>query len=106
LIPAPIPVAAPAPPASRTQPPAPPPAAADAPLREAARRLESAFLAEMLGAAGLGRPPAGFGGGAGEEQFASFLREAQATEMVRRGGIGLSEALFEALKERARDAGA
>ncbi|WP_341353865.1 rod-binding protein [Haematobacter massiliensis] len=38
-----------------------------------------------------------FGGGVGEEQFASFLREAQAKQLVRAGGVGLSESLFSAL---------
>lgn len=68
-------------------------------LRGAATRLETAFLSEMLKAAGLGKPRASMGGGAGEEQFASFLREAQAEAITRRGGVGLSEILFNALKE-------
>lgn len=86
------------PPLSGAAPPRPDRGAS---LREAARTLESAFLAEMLKAAGVGRPCEAFGGGAGEDQFSSFLREAQAAEMVRAGGIGLAQALFEALKERA-----
>ncbi len=53
-------------------------------------KLESVFLAEMLKAAGVGKSPESFGGGAGEDQFASFLREAQAREMVRAGGLGLA----------------
>ncbi|MDH3264319.1 MAG: rod-binding protein [Paracoccaceae bacterium] len=73
----------------------------DAALRAAAEELESAFLAEMLKSAGVGRPRESFGGGAGEEQFSSFLRQAQAGAMVKAGGIGLAEVLFEALKERA-----
>lgn len=75
----------------------------DAQLRQAARALEASFLAEMLGHAGLGEMPEAFGGGAGEAQFASFLREAQAEQMVARGGIGLAERLFHALKGRADD---
>ena len=47
--------------------------------------------------------PESFGGGAGEQQFASYLRQAQADEMAKGGGIGLAEALFEAMKERFRD---
>ncbi|WP_424438664.1 rod-binding protein [Planktotalea sp.] len=54
------------------------------------QKLESVFLAEMLKAAGVGETPDAFGGGAGEDQFASFLREAQAREMVRAGGLGLA----------------
>ena len=73
----------------------------DAALREAAQKLEASFLAEMLKAAGVGEQIEGWGGGIGEEQFASFLRQAQAEEMARSGGIGLAESLFEALKERA-----
>ncbi|ALG88987.1 hypothetical protein TQ29_00960 [Actibacterium sp. EMB200-NS6] len=80
-------------------PPLPP--GRDAKLRAAAEQLEAGFLSEMLKSAGIGKVSGAFGGGAGEEQFASFLRQAQATEMVRAGGIGLAEHLFEALKERA-----
>jgi Rod binding domain-containing protein len=69
-------------------------------LREAAQKIEASFLAEMLKAAGVGKAAEAFGGGIGEEQFASFLRDAQAEEMVRAGGIGLAESLFQALKEK------
>ena len=74
--------------------------ASDAKLREAAQKLEATFLAEMLKSAGLGKPRDAYGGGIGEDQFGSFLRQAQADEMVKVGGIGLAESLFEALKER------
>ncbi|MCL4189803.1 MAG: rod-binding protein [Rhodobacteraceae bacterium] len=68
-------------------------------LEAAARDLEAAFLAEMLSAAGLGRPVEGPGGGGiGEAQFASFLTEAQARAITGRGGLGLAEALFRALQ--------
>lgn len=77
-----------APPASRERPPDD--------LRDAATRLEAVFLAEMLKSAGLGASPAG---GVGEQQFASFLIEAQAREMARAGGIGLAETLFQALSK-------
>lgn len=75
----------------------------DMALRAAARDLEASFLAEMLKAAGLGEARSSFGGGVGEERFTSFLREAQAREMVKTGGIGLAESLFQALKERDDD---
>jgi Rod binding domain-containing protein len=69
-------------------------------LMEKARELEAAFLAEMLAHAGLGSmPDGGFGGGIGEEQFASFLRQEQAEQMVRHGGIGLAEHLFRAMTQ-------
>lgn len=75
----------------------------DAKLRQAARDLEASFLAEMLKSTGVGAAPGDFGGGAGEEHFSSFLREAQAREMAQAGGVGLAESLFEALKARAND---
>lgn len=70
-------------------------------LREAAIQLEATFLSEMLKSAGFGESRKSFGGGVGEDQFGSFIRDAQAREMAESGGIGLAEALFEALKERA-----
>ncbi len=82
----------------------PPPAivgfGSDAKLRAAAEKLEATFLAEMLKSAGLDAQDGAFGGGIGEEQFSSFLREAQAEEMVKAGGIGLAESLFNAMKAR------
>ena len=75
----------------------------DTALRKAAAELEVTFLAEMLQAAGLGETRVGFGGGAGEDQFASFLVRAQAEQMVKAGGIGLAEAIFDSLKERQDD---
>ena len=69
-------------------------------LQKAAQQLEATFLAEMLESAGLGAARGGFGGGAGEAQFASFLVQAQAEAMAEAGGIGLAETLFNALAER------
>lgn len=69
-------------------------------LRDAAKKLEATFLAQMLKSAGMGQSRDSFGGGAGEDQFASFLLDAQAQKMVEAGGIGLAEQLFNALKER------
>lgn len=73
----------------------------DTRLRDAAVKLESVFLAEMLKSAGFGKPRDSFGGGAGEDQFGSLLVRAQAEQMARAGGIGLAESLFEALKAQA-----
>jgi peptidoglycan hydrolase FlgJ len=70
---------------------------ARAALMTKARELETAFLSEMLAHSGLDASPDGFGGGAGEDQFSSFLRDEQAKLLVRRGGIGLAETLFKAL---------
>jgi len=75
----------------------------DAALRQTAQELEATFLAEMLKSAGLGETPSGFGGGAGEDQFASFLRLEQARAIVDAGGIGLAQSLFEAIKVRGDD---
>ncbi|MGP6088730.1 rod-binding protein [Antarctobacter jejuensis] len=85
------------------QPRLPVPQTQDQALREAAQELEANFLAEMLKSAGVGETPEGFGGGAGENQFASMLRLEQARQMAKRGGIGLAESLFHALKERMND---
>jgi peptidoglycan hydrolase FlgJ len=73
------------------------PPKADSPLMQKAKDLEASFLSEMLGYAGLGASEGAFGGGIGEEQFASFLRDAQAKQMVAHGGIGLAEQLFHAM---------
>ena len=82
-------------------PPPVAPAASEAELRAAAEAFEAQFLAEMLAHAGLGAPRRSFGGGAGEEAFASLLVREQARLMAERGGIGLAERLFEAMKEMA-----
>lgn len=78
----------------------PAPDSTDAPLRAAAQQIEATFLAEMLKSAGVGAGASSFGGGMGEDQFASFLRQAQASEMAKAGGLGLAESLFDALKLR------
>ncbi len=70
------------------------------PLRQAAQDLEASFIAEMLKSAGLGKSRESFGGGAGEDQFSTFMIRAQAEEMTKAGGIGLAESLYHALKER------
>ena len=54
------------------------------------QQLESVFLSEMLKAGGVGKTPETFGGGSGEDQFSSFLRDAQSREMARAGGLGLA----------------
>ncbi|MEK0165059.1 rod-binding protein [Phaeobacter sp. A36a-5a] len=69
------------------------------PLRKAAQELEATFLAEMLKSAGLGESRETMGGGAGEDQFSSFLVRAQAEQISKAGGIGLAESLYHALKE-------
>ncbi len=72
----------------------------EAATRAAAEAFEAAFLAEMLKYTGMNSQPDGFGGGAGEEAFSSFLTEEYARLMAARGGIGLAERVFEILKQR------
>lgn len=69
-------------------------------LLEKSKELEAAFLSEMLAHAGLGAAAESFGGGIGEAQFASFLRDEQARAMAERGGIGLAEHIFRSLARR------
>lgn len=66
-------------------------------LRARATALETAFVSQMLAHAGFDRALSGMGGGQGGDQFASFLREEQAAEIVRAGGLGLTESLFRAM---------
>ena len=85
-------------------PPAAPPAR-DTALMARAKELEAAFLAEMLGHAGMDAESSStFGGGIGEAQFASFLRQEQARLMVEKGGIGLAEMIFQSMVEAENDA--
>ena len=69
-------------------------------LRDVAQELEASFLAEMLKHAGFGESRDSFGGGVGEEQFASLLRAEHARALVERGGIGLAQSLYTALVAR------
>lgn len=67
---------------------------------QAAQKLEATFLAEMLKAAGFGEQANSFSGGAGEDQFASFHRQAIADKIAQAGGIGLSEHFLRSMMER------
>lgn len=69
-------------------------------LFRVAQDLEATFVSEMLKHAGFGEARGAFGGGAGEAQFASLLRDQQAQAFVARGGIGLAESLYDALVVR------
>lgn len=68
-------------------------------LMSKARELESTFLSEMLAHSGLGELQGDFGGGQGEAQFASFLRQEQARLIVKGGGLGLAEMIFNSMSE-------
>ncbi len=69
-------------------------------LMQKAQELETRFLSEMLAHTGLDTQTGAFNGGIGEDQFASFLREAQAKAMVDRGGLGLAQSIFQSLVRR------
>lgn len=72
----------------------------DAALKDAAVALEASFLAEMLKSAGFGEARSTLGGGAGEDQFSSFLVQEHAMQIAKAGGLGLAESIFHALKAR------
>ncbi len=72
-------------------------------LRAVAEKLEASFLAEMLKSVGVGEQKNSFSGGVGEDQFASFLRQALANKMVSSGGIGLAESFYNSLMEKSND---
>lgn len=73
-------------------------------LMAKAQELEATFLAEMLAHSGLGEMQGAFGGGHGEAQFASFLRQEQARLIAEKGGLGLSELIFNSMVEASNDA--
>jgi peptidoglycan hydrolase FlgJ len=74
--------------------------ASDAQLLEAAQQFETAFLAEMLKQSGINAVSSEFGGGEGEDAFASLLTQEYARLLSESGGIGLAEQIFESLKQR------
>ncbi len=76
----------------------------EAQLRQKSRELEASFLAEMLKHSGVGKARESFGGGAGEEQFSSFLCDEYARIMADAGGIGLAETIFNSLQKGAENA--
>lgn len=84
-------------------PPTPPAKTTATELRKAAIELEATFLAEMLKSAGLGKSQAAYGGGAGEDQFGSFLVREQARLIAKTGGIGLADSFFQSLMEAEND---
>lgn len=76
--------------------------AGEAAARDAARAFEATYIAEMLKHTGLNASPDAFGGGAGEDAFASFLNDEYARLLTERGGIGLAERIFEAITQGGR----
>lgn len=71
----------------------------DKDLRQTADKLEGAFISEMLKHAGLAKafaPNADLG----SDAYSTFLLEEYADRLVGKGGFGLSELIFDALKEK------
>ena len=61
-------------------------------IKDTAKKFEASFLSVMLQQMFEGVKTDGpFGGGAGEEQFRSFMTEAMAKQMTNAGGIGLAD---------------
>lgn len=73
-------------------------------LMAKAEELETTFLSEMLAHSGLGEMQGSFGGGQGEAQFTSFLRQEQARLIVQQGGLGLAELIFNSMVKAENDA--
>ncbi len=72
----------------------------DKAMREAAKEFEAVFLAEMLSHTSLADTSETFGGGAGEDAFGSMMTREWANQLTERGGIGLSETIYQALVAR------
>ncbi len=72
----------------------------DKAMREAANEFEAVFLAEMLSHTSLADTSETFGGGAGEDAFGSMMTREWANQLTARGGIGLSEKIYQALLAR------
>ncbi len=66
-------------------------------LMQTARGLETAFLAEMLKAAGTVRSSQDTEGGSAEDPFTSFMADAQARALVAAGGLGLTPVIAASL---------
>lgn len=81
--------------AAQTLPPPPP---TDQALRKVSQDLEAAFLTQMMKPMGADESRTSMGGGIGEEQFSSFLVEAEAKAVAKAGGVGLAESIFASLK--------
>ena len=62
-------------------------------IARTAQDFEASFLSTMLGQMFEGVQAGAFGGGEGEAAFQSFLTDAFAKSMARRGGVGVSKAV-------------
>lgn len=70
--------------------------AATAALQKSATDFETAFIAEMLNHIGLDATK----GVAGAQGFSSFMNRAYSEMLSERGGIGIADDVFDALKAR------
>ena len=67
----------------------------EARMREAAESFEAVFISSMLENMSSGlKPDETFGGGQAESMHRSMLSEEYGKQIVKRGGIGVSEAIF------------
>ena len=64
---------------------------------DVAKKLERAFISEMLSFVNVDKTPSEFGGGIGEAQFQSFLRDQHADLISNAGGLGLVEHFLKGL---------
>ncbi|MEL6281355.1 MAG: rod-binding protein [Pseudomonadota bacterium] len=71
----------------------------DALAWEKAKEFEAVFLAQMLDHAGLGATPSAYGGGQGEDAYASFLTREYARIVAEESSVGIAEQVFQAMVE-------
>jgi Rod binding domain-containing protein len=71
----------------------------DAELLRTAESFEAVFIAQMLQLSGLAKAVSA-NGGFGGEAFASLLVEQYAAKLVKRGGFGISEKVYEQLRDK------
>ncbi|HEX4181885.1 MAG TPA: rod-binding protein [Caulobacteraceae bacterium] len=63
-------------------------------IKKSAQDFEASFLTSALGSMFAGvTVSAPFGGGEGEQAFKSFLNDAMAKQIVKKGGIGIADAV-------------
>lgn len=67
--------------------------------KKAAQSFEAVFLSQMFGHMfeGVGKSDSLFGGGSGEEMFRPMLIDEYSKQIVKRGGVGIADAVMHAL---------
>ena len=71
-------------------------------LLSAAKEFETAFVTEMLSAAGLGEMRDSFNGGAGEAAFSGFLIREYADKITETGRFGIADRVYAQLLDKAK----